>query len=210
MFAKAIAAELRMDYIVLTGSSFFQENAGVKAIDQIFGKLTSGRKVIIFIDEIDSIAANRVGKNSDSDAYRLLNQLLNYTSTPNKNFILIGATNHPETIDKAFYRRFQHVVEMPLPAISERIDFLSFTVQKQLIEKHKKQQDQIASIFTPEFIQSIATKAEGLSYAELQTIIDHVKVAMRLAEKGLTQEMIYKITEQVKQKESFFKQSFLK
>jgi AAA+ superfamily predicted ATPase len=209
MFAKAIAAELGMDYIVLTGSSFFQENAGVKAVDQIFGTLTRGRKVVIFIDEIDSIASSRVGKNADSDAYRLLNQLLNYTSTPNKNFILIGATNYPELIDKAFYRRFQHVVEMPLPEIAERIAFLTVAVQKQLVEEHKKQRDQILSVFNATIIQEIATMSEGLSYAELQTIIDHIKSAMRLSEKGITEEMIYRTTETVKTKESSFKKSFL-
>jgi|GEM_PF-6391512 len=210
MFAKAIAAELGMDYIVLTGSSFFQDNAGVKALDQIFGKLTKGRKVVIFIDEIDSITASRVGKNSDSDAYRLLNQLLNYTSTPNKNFILIGATNYPELIDKAFYRRFQHVVEMPLPEHAERVQFLKFAANKYLMSKDKKHNEQIHAVLTEALIRDVATKTDGLSYAELQTIIDHIKSAARLSKNGLTKAIVYKTVEQVKTKESSFKKQFLK
>lgn len=210
MFAKAIAAELGMDYIVLTGSSFFQENAGIKALDQIFGKLTKGRKVVIFIDEIDSIVSTRVGKNSDSDAYRLLNQLLNYTSTPNKNFILIGATNYPELIDKAFFRRFQHVVEMPLPEYADRVQFLTFAKKKHLIVKDNKHNEQVNKLFSDTIIKDVATQTEGLSYAELQTIIDHIKSAMRLSKDGLTKAIIYKAMEYVKIKENSFKQNFLK
>lgn len=209
MFAKAIAAELGMDYIILTGSSFFQENAGVKAIDQIFGKLIKGRKVVIFIDEIDSIISSRVGKNSDSDAYRLLNQLLNYTSTPNKNFILIGATNYPELIDKAFYRRFQHVIEMPLPEYDERVQFLKFAKTKYLISKNKKQNEQIQAIFNDRVIKDVATKTDKMSYAELQTIIEHIKSATRLSKNGLTEAIIYKTMKQVIDKESLFKRKFL-
>jgi len=210
MFAKAIAAELGMDYIVLTGSSFFQENAGVKALDQIFGKMTKGRKVVIFIDEIDSITASRVGKNSDSDAYRLLNQLLNYTSTPNKNFILIGATNYPELIDKAFYRRFQHVVEMPLPEYAQRLQFLTFAKNKYLMTKNKKYNEIIDTVFTDKIIKDVATKTDGLSYAELQTIIDHIKSASRLSKNGITKAIIYDAMTKVKEKESSFQKNFLK
>lgn len=205
--AKALAAELEMDYIILTGSSFFQENAGVKAIDQIFGKMTKGRKTIIFIDEIETIFASR-GSNPDGDAYRFTNQLLNYTSEPNPDWILIGATNHSAKMDAASHRRFQYVVEMPLPELSERKQALTFFRNKQLM--NKKNKEQVLKIFSDAKIDGISEITESLSFAELQTIIDYIRSSMRISKVGITKKIIDNAVSRVLNKEKTFNKVFTK
>jgi len=207
-FAKALAGILGMDYIILTGSSFFQENAGVKAIDQIFGKMTKGKKTIIFIDEVESLVASRNGKNTDGDGYRLVNQLLNYTSEPSKDFILIGATNHSSLIDAAFHRRFQYVIEMPLPGYEERKQALTLFRNKQLINKQNS--ERVLKAFSDRFIKDIATQTEGLSFAELQTIIDYINGSMRISEIGITKKIIDNAVSRVLNKEKTFNKTFIK
>jgi SpoVK/Ycf46/Vps4 family AAA+-type ATPase len=72
---------------------------------------------ILLLDEIDAIAKSR---NDDSDVgelKRLVTVILQEVDEWPSTGLLLAATNHPELIDRALWRRFDLVIEFGLPDI---------------------------------------------------------------------------------------------
>lgn len=69
------------------------------------------------------------------------------------NSLIIAATNHPEILDYALFRRFDDVVEYGLPSLPQVIAVL---------------RNRLAGFSQPiENWESLASQGEGLSYAEI-------------------------------------------
>jgi len=88
-----------------------------KNIDRIFELAKKIAPSILFIDEFDFVAKSRV--TDDHGAMkRAVNSLLkniDRISLVKNSVLLIGATNHPQLLDEAAWRRFDEVVEFSLP-----------------------------------------------------------------------------------------------
>ena len=88
-----------------------------KNIDKIFELAKKLSPSILFIDEFDFVAKSRV--TDDHGAMkRAVNALLkniDRISLVKNGVLLIGATNHPQLLDEAAWRRFDEVVEFSLP-----------------------------------------------------------------------------------------------
>ena len=88
-----------------------------KNIDRIFDLAKRLAPCILFIDEFDFVAKSRV--TDDHGAMkRAVNALLkniDQVSLIRHGVLLIGATNHPQLLDDAAWRRFDEVVEFGLP-----------------------------------------------------------------------------------------------
>ncbi len=88
-----------------------------KNIDRIFDLAKKLAPSILFIDEFDFVAKSRVADDHGA-MKRAVNSLLKNIDKINlvkNNVILIGATNHPQLLDEAAWRRFDEVVEFSLP-----------------------------------------------------------------------------------------------
>jgi hypothetical protein len=166
--AKAIARELKLPYVMITGSSLFQDGAGVRALDQFFMQ-AKNQKMVLFIDELDSLFASRDLLKPDSEGYRLLNHILNYTGTENNQLILIGSTNRPHIFDPAARRRFHFVVPMETPQLHERLTFLD-----KVGTPLKESSAPVATHW-----QLLAEKTEGLSYPEIKDVIDFITFQLK-------------------------------
>lgn len=81
---------------------------------QIFDALTSVRGVYFF-DEFDAIGSQRGLANDVGEARRILNSFLMMIEQDDSNSLIIAATNHPEILDYALFRRFDDVIEYHLP-----------------------------------------------------------------------------------------------
>jgi AAA+ superfamily predicted ATPase len=68
--------------------------------------------------------------------------------------LVISATNMPESLDKALFRRFDDIIEYPLPGIEEI---------KTLLQKNLAGFD----LSSNTSIENIAQGAKGLSYSEI-------------------------------------------
>lgn len=75
---------------------------------------------ILFLDEIDAIAKRRDDASDLGELKRLVNVLLKELETWPSYSVIIAATNHPDLLDKAIWRRFDRVVEFNLPDLDER------------------------------------------------------------------------------------------
>jgi ATP-dependent metalloprotease len=137
LLARALAGEAGVPFLYTSGSSFDEMFVGVgpKRIRQLFEDAKKLAPCIIFIDEIDSVGANRkYSQYSSSSRESTLNQLLTemdgFKSTTG--IIVIGATNFAESLDPAITRpgRFDKQVVVPVPDLKGRKEIIDLYLSK--------------------------------------------------------------------------------
>ena len=121
LLANAIAQHLdfplvlvRLDELI---SSFLGETG--KNIRDIF-EIASKESVVLFLDEIDTIAKFRSDERELGELKRILTVLLQHIDFFPGKSIIIGATNHDEILDKAIWRRFPLKIKLDLPDVESR------------------------------------------------------------------------------------------
>ncbi|NYT19788.1 MAG: proteasome-activating nucleotidase [Methanosarcinales archaeon] len=128
LLAKAVAHRTHATFIRVVGSELVQKyiGDGAKLVRDIFEMARKKAPSIIFIDELDAIAATRLNdtNGADREVQRTLMQLLaEMDGFDNRGDIrIIAATNRPDVLDPAIIRpgRFDRVIEIPLPDQSGR------------------------------------------------------------------------------------------
>ena len=79
--------------------------------------------MVLVMDEMDSVAADRAAKNNDvGEIWRITNtliQALDHWHATERNSFLMGTTNMPESVDRAIRRRFEREVNVELPSSKE-------------------------------------------------------------------------------------------
>ncbi len=208
MFARKLARLSGLEFVEITGSSFFQENAGIGAIDELFSWVKRSKKgLCIFIDEADSLLSKREHMKPDSETYRIVNHFLNYLGERNNRFMVVMATNYPQ-LDKAMERRIDDAIEMPLPELTERKRTLCLYRDEILLDKKQNSKAFIASVnnyLSDEAISSIAQKTADFSYGDLHGLINSIKTDADITPDGLLTEKIIKhvITNYLSKKQIF-------
>lgn len=168
LLARATAGEAGVDFFFMSGSEFDEVYVGVgaKRVRELFSQARARAPAIVFIDELDAIGGKRNPKDQ-AYAKQTLNQLLveldGFSQT--SGIIIIGATNFPESLDKALTRpgRFDKVVNVDLPDVRGRADIL----------KHHMKKITLASDVEPTII---ARGTPGLSGAELANLVNQAAV----------------------------------
>jgi SpoVK/Ycf46/Vps4 family AAA+-type ATPase len=116
MTAAALAGELHLPLstILLEGiiTKFMGETA--TKLKLVFDAMTSMESVYFF-DEFDALGAKRTQSNDVGEIRRVLNTFLQLLEKDDSGGLIIAATNHPELLDKALFRRFDDVLEYGLP-----------------------------------------------------------------------------------------------
>lgn len=153
MTASAIAGELRLPLftILLEGviTKFMGETA--QKLRTIFEAMGKTRGVYLF-DEFDAIGAKRGSPNDVGEIRRVLNSFLQLLEQDRSQSIIVAATNHPELLDTALFRRFDDVLSYRLPEAQQI---------RRLI------QSQLGGFSVNVNWQAITEAASGLSHAEL-------------------------------------------
>ena len=117
--ALAMSPELHMPVLevrlAMVTSQYLGETS--KNIDRIFELAKRLAPCILFIDEFDFVAKTRVSDDHGAmkRAVNMLLKNIDQISFVRNGVLLIGATNHPRILDEAAWRRFDEVVEFPLP-----------------------------------------------------------------------------------------------
>ncbi|MCD6428819.1 MAG: ATP-binding protein [Desulfurococcales archaeon] len=139
LLAAAVANEIESIFIQVDAASIMSKWLGEaeKRVALIFKKAreysNSGKPVIIFIDEVDSLLgtyASEIG-----GEVRVRNQFLKemdgLPDKSRKHFIyVIAATNKPWKLDEPFIRRFQKRIYVPLPDKKARVQLLKLYTKK--------------------------------------------------------------------------------
>jgi len=126
--AKCLAGELDIKYAEIDigdlESKFLGE--GVENIKRLFEEARDQQPAVVFIDELDAIAADRDSSSGmHEDKKRMVNQLLQEVSSANDtdvDVLVLAATNRPDVVDDAMLRsgRFGTKIEIPLPDADSR------------------------------------------------------------------------------------------
>jgi len=88
----------------------------------IFDAIKQNRGVYLF-DEFDALGGERGAKNDVGEIRRVLNSFLQFLEHDDSGSLVVAATNHVALLDRALFRRFDTIIEYPLPdgAIAEQV-----------------------------------------------------------------------------------------
>lgn len=137
MLARAMAHEAGNDvaFMSANGTDFIKSYSGqgAEAIGALFDEIETYEKCILFIDEIDAIGGSRGGGSSggtleNQGLMKLLTCLDGFKKR--KNFLVIAATNVPESLDSALKRRLGVQVSVELPNAEERLKLLELCLEE--------------------------------------------------------------------------------
>lgn len=195
MTAEALAGELHLPLFVIRLESLITRFMGETAskLRLVFDETLKRRGVYLF-DEFDAIGSHRKATNDVAEMRRVLNSFLQLMEQPNAtDSVLLGATNHPELLDRALLRRFDAVIEFESPS-DEQI--------RALIEKY------LRPLKRPRLAwKKIVEAAAGLSQSEIaRASEDAVKTAI-LDERDTikTEDVLRRLNDRREMREAFSK-----
>jgi AcrR family transcriptional regulator len=73
-------------------------------------------EAVLLLDEVDAIAKRRSDESDIGELKRLVTAILQEVDAWPSSGLLLAATNHPELVDPALWRRFDHVLHFDMPA----------------------------------------------------------------------------------------------
>ena len=162
LLARALAGETDVNFIRVAGPELLDRYVGEseKAVRELFERARQTAPSIVFLDEIDAIAARRGESHEVTE--RVVSQLLTELDAAgdDPNLVVLAATNRRDTLDDALLRpgRLETHVEVPAPEEGARQAILDVhTATKPL---------------GPDVdLESLAAETEGFSGADLDAVV---------------------------------------
>lgn len=116
MSARYLASALKKKLIILDLSAVMSSFLGrtgnnIRAVID-YAKSTD---CVLFLDELDAIAKRRDDSTEVGELKRLVTVILQEVDDWPAHGLLIAATNHPDLLDPAIWRRFDAIIEFPKP-----------------------------------------------------------------------------------------------
>ncbi len=155
MTAQALAGELGLTVFIIRLDGLISKYMGesISKLRLIFDAMEDYRGVYLF-DEFDSIGAHRNQGQEVGEIKRVLNSFLINIEKDQSNSVIIAATNLPESLDKALFRRFDDIIQYPLPSLADI---------KNILKKNLSG----FSLSTKSLSPKIAKEAIGLSHSDI-------------------------------------------
>ena len=85
---------------------------------------------VLFFDEFDAIGKERGDIHETGEIKRVVTTLLLQLDDLPSYCVLVGATNHPELLDRATWRRFEFRLELKAPSEKQMISYFSDQLEK--------------------------------------------------------------------------------
>ncbi|WP_397471750.1 AAA family ATPase [Rheinheimera sp.] len=157
--ASALAGELGIPLFQVRFDALITKFMGETAskLRQVFDAIADIRGVYFF-DEFDAIGSQRSLANDVGEIRRVLNSFLQMIEQDSSNSIIIAATNHPEILDYALFRRFDDVIEYHLPNLQQALELIKSRLGSFLPKPFRKNE-----------LEKLVC---GLSYAEICRAVD--------------------------------------
>ena len=182
LLAKAVANSTQATFIEVVGSELVQKfiGEGAKLVKDIFNLAKNKAPSIIFIDEIDALAATRMdtGTSGEREVNRTFMQLLSEIDgfQPLDNVKIIGATNRIDIMDAAIIRpgRLDRLIEVGLPDEDGRLDiFKVHTSKMNLQEVNIKEISKEMDNFSGAEIRAVCTEAGYFAIRSNRSFVTH-------------------------------------
>lgn len=161
IFAKALAREIHLPFINFRTENLFSQFLGVSGhrFRDAINLVEQMSPAIVFIDEIDRLGKRRsdAGDGASEETRRVFNQILEWLGQKDRKSIIIGTTNRPNDMDKAFrVGRIDYWIPFLYPNRNARTKIFAI---------HLADNDLGA-----ELINDIAQKTNGFSGAEIEEL----------------------------------------
>ena len=174
--AAVLAGELALPLFVVRLERLITKFMGETAakLRLIFDNIAHIRGVYLF-DEFDSIGSQRGMRNDVGEIRRVLNSFLQFIEADEAHSLILAATNHPELLDHALFRRFDDVIEYSLPSKDLTIRVL---------------QNKLASVRKSwKSWARLSAQAHGMSYADISRAAeDAIKHSVITDQKELSEQ----------------------
>lgn len=181
MSASVLAGELGLPLFVVRLEGLITKFMGETAakLRLIFDALAQTRGVYFF-DEFDSIGSQRGQSNDVGEVRRILNSFLQMIEQDASDSLILAATNHPDILDYALFRRFDDVIRFTLPDNALAIKLIK---------------TKLAGFPTSRIIwKNVAACAEDLSFADIAKVCeDAIKDAIINDQEKVTQKDITRL-----------------
>jgi len=197
LLAKAVASSTNSTFIEIVGSELVQKfiGEGARLIKEIFELAKEKAPSIIFIDELDAIAATRVdiGTSGEREVQRTFMQLLSeIDGFKNLGDVkVIGCTNRIDILDPAILRpgRLDRLIRIDLPNKEARKDIFNIHTKNMKIKKGINK-------------EKIINKMEGFSGAEIKAVVTEAGYfAIRKKRTSISEKDFLNAIKKVKQEE---------
>jgi len=154
--AEAMAYALSVPLLLVRYEAVIGSYLGETAqrISHLFEHVGS-RRCVLFFDEFDSVGKERGDLHETGEIKRVVSSLLLQIDSLPSYVVAVAATNHPELLDRAVWRRFQVRLELPAPSTEQIGAWFSAFEKRHGIR---------LGISVPR----LATLLTGLSFAEVE------------------------------------------
>ena len=197
LLAKAVAASTNSTFIEVVGSELVQKfiGEGAKLVKEIFELARKKAPAIVFIDELDALAAKRieVGTSGEREVNRTFMQMLaeidGFKSLDNVK--IIGATNRKDILDPAVIRpgRLDRLIYIPIPNKEARLEIFKIHSKDMSFDKKIS-------------LNSLISRMDGFSGAEIKAVCTEAGYfAIRTNRTFVIKEDFLKAVDKVKQEE---------
>jgi len=178
LLARAVAASTNSTFIEIVGSELVQKfiGEGAKLVKDIFKLAREKAPSIIFIDELDAIASERVdiGTSGEREVQRTFMQLLSEIDGFNHldDVKIIGATNRVDILDQAIVRpgRLDRLIEIPYPEFEERNEIFKIHTKNMTLDNvDLGKLSSLSEDFSGAEIRSVCTEAGYFAMRDKRT-----------------------------------------
>jgi len=157
--AESLAHSLMVPFIVVRYEGLIASYLGETAsrLKKLFDYVRT-RACVLFFDEFDTLGKERGDVHETGEIKRVVSSLLLQIDAVPSYVVVITATNHPELLDRAVWRRFQLRLELPPPTSGGAEKYLEQTLQR-------------LNLSLGISAHTVAEKLAGVSFSELEDFL---------------------------------------
>ena len=154
--AEALATNLMYPFFVIRYENLIGSYLGETALrlKKVFEYVTT-RNCVLFFDEFDTIGKERGDTKETGEIKRVVSSLLLQMDRLPSYVVVITASNHPELLDRAVWRRFQIRLDLEAPDKKQIKGFIELFIKKTGINLNYN-------------IESLSEKLSNYSFSEVE------------------------------------------
>lgn len=167
--AEALANALMVPFVIARYDGLITSYLGETAtrLRRLF-EFAHTRRCVLFFDEFDTLGKERGDIHETGEIKRVVSSLLLQIDDLPSHVVVVCATNHPELLDRAVWRRFQLKLELARPDRNQIADYFSLASKR----------FNFSFGLSP---RTIADKLVGANYSDLDNFTSDVARAYVLA-----------------------------
>lgn len=157
LLAGHIAARLNRPFYVVRLDSVISSLLGdtAKNVRTVFDYVPS-KNAVLFLDEMDAVAKLRDDRHELGELKRVVNTVIQGLDLLDEHAVVVGATNHPQLLNSAIWRRFPYKIELKTPETEVRVDMWRYFLFEDKDAEARA--------------EDLAVISDGLSGADIETV----------------------------------------